>query len=72
MARVSESGVDFRVARGWFSHFPLQNSIFILFFLQHDDLISNIKHGARCTAAFQESVSGDVGCNRGEARERLV
>lgn len=72
MARVSECGVDFRVAPGWFSHFPLQKSIFILFFLQHDDLITNIKHGARCTAAFQESVSGDVGCNRGEARERLV
>lgn len=45
---------------------------YFIFFLQHDDLITNIKHGARCTAAFQESVSGDVGCNRGEARERLV
>lgn len=46
--------------------------LFLLFFLQHDDLITNIKHEARCTATFQESVSGDVGCNRGEATERLV
>lgn len=48
------------------------SKVFPFFFLRPNDLIINIKHRRRCSALFQESVSGDFGCNWGEATKRLA